>query len=88
MNKILVEFLGTFFFLYIILATGNPLAIGTALAIAILFGAKVSGGHYNPAVSVMMCVAGKLPKQDLLAYVIAQIAGGLAAYETFKHLKI
>ena len=88
MNKIFVEFLGTFFFLYVILATGNPLAIATALAIAILFGGKISGGHFNPAVSVMMCAAGKLHKNDVLAYVIAQIAGGLAALETYKHLKL
>lgn len=88
MNKIIVEFLGTFFFLYIILATGNALAIGAALAIAILVGGKISGGHFNPAVSVMMCMADKLPKHDLFAYVIAQISGGIAAYETYKHLKI
>lgn len=88
MNKIIVEFLGTYFLLYIILATGNALAIGTALAIATLMGGKISGGHFNPAVSVMMCMADKLPKTELFAYVIAQIAGGIAAYETYKHLKI
>ena len=33
-EKYLVEFLGTFFFLYVIIATGNPLAIGSALALA------------------------------------------------------
>ena len=38
MNKYLVEFLGTLFFLYVILATGNALAIGAALAIAIILG--------------------------------------------------
>jgi len=88
MNKILVEFLGTFFFLYVILATGSPLAIGAALAIAILFGGKVSGGNFNPAVSVMMYAAGKLHKNDVLPYVIAQIAGGLAALEIHKHVKL
>ena len=53
MNKYLVEFLGTLFFLYVILATGNALAIGAALAIAILVGGAISGGNFNPAVSVM-----------------------------------
>ena len=65
MNKYLVEFLGTLFFLYVILATGNALAIGAALAIAILVGGGISGGNFNPAVSVMMVAAGKLPKNDL-----------------------
>ena len=50
MNKFLVEFLGTLFFLYVILATGNALAIGAALAIAILVGGAISGGNFNPAV--------------------------------------
>ena len=43
MNKFVVEFLGTMFFLYVILASGNPLAIGLALAVAIMVGGKISG---------------------------------------------
>ena len=81
MNKYLVEFLGTVFFLYVILATGNPLAIAAALAIAIMVGGKISGGHFNPAVSVMMVRAGKLPMGELLPYVVAQVVGGLVALE-------
>ena len=88
MNKFLVEFLGTLFFLYVIISTGNPLAIGAALAIAILVGGKISGGNFNPAVSVMMVAAGKLPKADLIPYVLAQVAGGLAALELFKRVKL
>ena len=42
MNKFVVEFLGTLFFLYVILATNNPLAIGLALAVAIMVGGKIS----------------------------------------------
>lgn len=88
MNKYLVEFLGTFFFLYVIIAIGNPIAIGAALTVAIFLGGKVSGGNYNPAVSMMMTVAGKLPKKDLLPYVIAQVAGGLCAFELSKRVKL
>jgi len=86
MNKFVVEFLGTLFFLYVILASGNPLAIGLALAVAIMVGGKISGGNFNPAVSVMMAAAGKLPKSDLLPYIVAQVAGGLAALELHKKL--
>ena len=84
MNAYLVEFLGTMFFLYVILATGNAIAIGAALAIAILVGGKVSGGNFNPAVTIMMATAGKLDRANVVPYIIAQIAGGLVALELFK----
>jgi len=86
MQKYIVEFLGTLFFLYVILVIKQPLAIATALLIAILVGGKTSGGHFNPAVSVMMAYVGKLPMKDLLPYVIAQIAGGLAALSLYKNV--
>ena len=86
-NKFLVEFLGTWFFLFTIISTGNALAIGASLALAIYLGGKISGGHFNPAVSVMMVVAGKLPKQDLIGYILAQVLGGLAALELYKRFK-
>lgn len=87
MKKFIVEFLGTFFFLFVILATGNAFAIGAALAVAILLGGSISGGNYNPAVSFMMVMAGKLPKKDLLPYIIAQLSGGVAAFALFKMIK-
>ena len=61
MQKYLVEFLGAVVFVYVILATGNPLAIGAALALIILLAANISCGHINPAVSIAMASAGKLP---------------------------
>ena len=88
MNKLVSEFLGTMFFLYVILATGSAVAIGVALAVVILIFGKVSGGHFNPAVSVMMSAAGKLPVQELLPYVVAQVAGGLVAFELYKRVRM
>ena len=88
MNKYLVEFLGTMFFLYVILATGSAIPIGLALAVAIMVGGIISGGNYNPAVSIMMVAAGKLPKSDLVPYIVAQVAGGLVALELFKRVKV
>ena len=87
MNKYLVEFLGTMFFLYVILATGSAIPIGLALTVAIMVGGNISGGNYNPAVSIMMTAAGKLPKKDLVPYIVAQVAGGLAALELYKRVK-
>ena len=88
MNKFVAEFLGPFFFLYVIMATGSAIPIGLALAIAIMVLGKFSGGNFNPAVSVMMVAAGKLPSEDLLPYIIAQVAGGLAALELYKRVKV
>lgn len=88
MNKIVVEFLGTLFFLYVIITTGNALAIGAALAIAIMIGGPISGGNFNPAVTIMMGVAGKQPMSDVVPYILAQVAGGLAAFELSKRIKI
>jgi len=86
MNKYLVEFLGTLFFLYVILATGQPLAIGAALAVAIMVGGPISGGMFNPAVSVMMVAAGKMKSAELVPYILSQVAGGLVALELYKRV--
>lgn len=88
MNKYLVEFVGTIFFLYVIIATGDALAIGAALAIAVLLGSMVNApSNFNPAVSVMMAAAGKLSKKDLLPFIIAQVLGGIVALELYRRTK-
>ena len=88
LKKLVVEFLGTLFFLYVILATGSPIAIGAALAIAILVGGSISGGNFNPAVSIMMHMNGKLSMAELLPYIVAQVAGGLVALQLHKSIKL
>lgn len=88
MNNYLAEFFGAAFFVYIILVTGNPLAIGAALALVILLTGPISGGHINPAVSIAMASAGKLAIDDLIPYCLAQIFGGLVALELFKRFKL
>lgn len=87
MYNYLAEFVGTTFFIYIILATGNPLAIGAALALSILMTANLSGGHMNPAVTIVMASLGKIGTNDIIPYVLAQIFGGLVALELFKRVK-
>ena len=83
-NKYLVEFLGTMFLVYVIFATGNYLAIGAALAIGVLLGGAISGGAFNPAVTLALYSAGKLSKSDLLPYMIVQMLGGLAGLTVYK----
>ena len=79
-SKYLVEFIGTFVFLSVILSTGEAFPIGLALSVVIFFGGDISGGHFNPAVSTMMFIKHKLETPDYIGYVISQILGGLAAY--------
>lgn len=88
MYKYLAEFFGAAFFVYVILATGNPLAIGAALALVILLTSKISGGHINPAVSIAMASAGTLHVNDLIPYCLAQVFGGLVALEIYKRYKL
>ena len=87
MNKYLVEFLGTMFVTYVFLATGNWLAIGAALGIAVLLGGAISGGAFNPAVTVALMSAGKLSRNDVMPYIIAQVAGAVAAVHLVKMVK-
>ena len=84
MNKYIVEFLGTLFLVFIILTTGNYLAIGAALAVAVLIGGSISGGSFNPAVTLALFASGKLDSGDVIPYIVAELAGGLAALQLFR----
>ena len=46
----------------------------------IYFGGEISGGHFNPAVSIMFATKGDLSTTDTIIYIIAQILGGVCAY--------
>ncbi|MEC6999956.1 aquaporin Z [Brucella abortus] len=94
LNKLSAEFFGTFWLVFggcgsAILAAAFPeLGIGF-LGVALAFGLTVltmayavggiSGGHFNPAVSLCLTVAGRLPAKDLIPYWVAQVLGAIAA---------
>jgi aquaporin Z len=73
--------------LYVIIVTGDPLAIGAALALAAYIGGPISGGNYNPAVTVLMVLAGKQPSSTLVTYTMAQVLGALTVMELYKRLR-
>jgi aquaporin Z len=95
MKKPLVEFIGTFFLVFTVgmtvIAPGAgamaPLAIGTALAVMIFAGGHISGGHFNPAVTLGVFLRGKCPGKDVLPYWIAQIAAAVVAAAAVQFLK-
>ena len=87
MNKYLAEFIGAF---ALVLAGTGAIAneaslLGVAfahglaiMAMAYAFG-NISGGHFNPAVTVTMAIGGKMDKKDFVPYLVAQCAGAIAA---------
>jgi len=84
MLSFLVEFLGTFLFLSVIVATGSPVLTALSLLLVILLGGGISGGHFNPAVSLMFWAKGALSNANLAGYIAAQALGGLAALAIYK----
>ena len=84
MLAIITEFVGTFIFISVVLATGQAVPIAIALASVIYFGGSVSGGHFNPAISTMFLAKGGITMTTWLAYVIAQVLGGLLALMWYK----
>ena len=68
------------FFLTIVIAfTGHPLSIAAVLLALIFAGGSVSGGHYNPAVSLAAWLRGAISAVDWITYSIVQILGALLA---------
>jgi aquaporin Z len=74
---VLVEFLGTALLISAV-AFGTPLMSVAALAIAISFGGSVSGGHFNPAVTVFQLFSGRVSQSKALMYVGAQLAAAFS----------
>ena len=85
MKKYLVEFIGTFFLVFTVgmaVRSGAalaPLAIGASLMVMIFAGGHVSGGHFNPAVTLAVWIRGKCDTKDVIPYWIFQLAAGLVA---------
>lgn len=89
MNKYIVEFIGTFFLVFVVGMTviapdaGRlaPLAIGATLMVMVYAGGHISGGHYNPAVTIAVWLRGKCPTADVPGYIISQgVAATVAAF--------
>jgi aquaporin Z len=87
MKKYIVEFIGTFFLVLTVGLTvrgGNELiasaiAIGSVLMVMIYSGGHISGGHFNPAVTLAVTLRGKASPKDLIPYWVAQFAAGALA---------
>ena len=83
--KYLVEFIGTFIFISVILITGQAIPIGVALAAMVYWGGNISGGAFNPAVAFALFIKKNLNGIQFIGYVIAELLGALGAYHYFNY---
>jgi aquaporin Z len=85
MRNLVTEFIGTFFLVFTVCLTVTgevpmaPLAIGCSLMVMVYMGGHISGGHFNPAVSLAVLLRGKMPGKDFIPYVVAQVLGAVVA---------
>lgn len=83
-----VEYLGTCLLIGAVAFTSSPLFVVAALAIAVGLGGKISGGHFNPAITAWALANGKIGKTKALTYVVAQVAAALTIWVTGSMIKI
>lgn len=87
MLKYLVELIGTFMFVFVILRKSEPIAIVVTLLAMIYFGGNISGASYNPAVSMILFLQNKLSVTQLQGYVGMELLGAYIALLLHNHLK-
>lgn len=95
MNKYVMELIGTFFLVLTIGMTvivgGSgvipPLAIGSILMVMVFAGGHISGGHYNPAVTLGVWLRGRCDTKDVAPYMAAQTLGAVIAAIVVMYLK-
>src|SRR5947207_11660460 len=93
-SKIAAEFIGTFWLVLggcgsAVLAAAFPslgigfVGVSLAFGLTVLTGAyalgPISGGHFNPAVTVGVWAGGRFPGRDVPPYIVAQVVGGVVA---------
>lgn len=86
-KKYITEFLGTLFLVFVVLSTGNWLAIGAALAIGCYLGGPISGAAYNPAVALSYLAVNKITTNEIIPYIVFEILGAMVAYLLYKYIK-
>jgi aquaporin Z len=84
-RKYVVEAIGTFFLVFTVAVSGlshsafTPLAAGAVLMVMIYAGGHISGGHYNPAVTMAVLLRRRIGLGDAAGYWVAQLVAGLVA---------
>jgi len=87
MKAYLTEFIGTFFLVFTIAMTGDPVAIGFILVVLVYMGGYISGGHYNPAVTLAALLTKNIKTVPGVIYIFTQVVAGLVAATTFYYIE-
>ncbi len=93
MKKLLTEFIGTFFLILTVGLAVNmgagvmaPIAIGSVLMVMVYAGGHISGGHYNPAVTLAILIRGRIAASEAMLYMLAQLVAAAIAALTVNYL--
>jgi len=86
LRKFSAELIGTFFLTLTICLAPNPIAIGAMLMAMVYCAGHISGGHFNPAVTLAVWLRGKLAARLVPVYMLAQTAGAALAALLFYYL--
>ncbi len=84
----MTEYLGTCLLIGAVAFTTNPIFVVAALAIAIGLGGKISGGHFNPAITAWAYLSGKVGGARALEHVIAQLAAAMTIWGAHSMIKV
>jgi glycerol uptake facilitator-like aquaporin len=88
LSPAVVEFLGTALLVGTVSFTGLPVLIVAALAVAIGLGGKISGGHFNPAVTAWALLSGKIGQSRAVTYILAQLAAAVFIWGASSMIKV
>lgn len=77
MQKFVAEFIGTFFLVIAIGLTGNAIATGLFIVALVYFAGRISGAHFNPAISLAFWASRGMPLGILGKYIVSQLTGAL-----------
>jgi len=85
MYNYITELIGTCILLFVILKYPNDIfAIGITLSVILYIGSKISGGHFNPVVTIVKFINKSIDLWKCIGYIIVQILGGLLAIHLSK----
>jgi len=84
----LTEFLGTSLLIGAISFSGSSALVIAAFAIAVGLGFKISGAHFNPAVTSWALLSGKISQSKAIMYIIAQLAAAVFIYVVGTFIKV
>lgn len=85
-SNYIIEYLGTMFLILVYGISGDAIAIGFTLSALIFIGAKTSGAHYNPAITLAAFVLKKINGGQFIGYLCAQLLGAFTGSVIIKYL--